>query len=146
MVGALHSVGWAGSVGSDNSRSTACVSDRLPAPSSTSTRSPGCSNTDILRAVLIWSTPALVRVSDRNTIPSSTLSATQYVMTDSWRQTDDAAIVNAASAIDDIGVQYPERRRPERGKRGDRFFPCRRGCRCYCGDCSNALTATDTSS
>ena len=37
----------------------------------------GNSKTDILRAVLMWSTPALVRVSDRNTSPSSTLIPTQ---------------------------------------------------------------------
>jgi len=50
---------------------------RLPAASNTMTRSPGISKKVILRKVLTWSTPALVRESDRNTRPSSTWHPTQ---------------------------------------------------------------------
>ncbi|RWA49139.1 hypothetical protein AU476_31100 [Cupriavidus sp. UYMSc13B] len=50
---------------------------RLPAVISTITRSPGSSNTVILRDVEMASTPALVRESDRNTRPVSSRMATQ---------------------------------------------------------------------
>ncbi|MNR47582.1 hypothetical protein D3C85_1667010 [compost metagenome] len=50
---------------------------RLPAVIITITRSPGSSNTVILRAVEMASTPALVRESDRNTRPASSRMATQ---------------------------------------------------------------------
>ena len=53
---------------------------RLPAESNTMTRSPGISKKVIFRKVLTWSTPALVRESDRNTRPSSTWTPTQYVI------------------------------------------------------------------
>ena len=53
---------------------------RLPADSSTMKRSSGFSYTIILRNELIWSSPALVRESDRNTSPAWSLMATQYVM------------------------------------------------------------------
>ena len=56
---------------------TVCVMPRLPALCSTRTRSPGFWNTVVLRKVLIWSTPALVRESDRKTIPVSRSMATQ---------------------------------------------------------------------
>ncbi len=62
--------------------SAPCVMARLPADISTITRSPARSNTVVLRKVLIWSTPALVRESDRNTRPASSSIATQYVMWD----------------------------------------------------------------
>ncbi len=63
-----------------SSSRTDCEIDRLPALCSTMKRSPGRSYTVILRKVLMWSTPALVRESDRNTSPASSLMATQYVM------------------------------------------------------------------
>ena len=50
---------------------------RLPADSRHMKRSPGFSYTIILRNVLIWSRPALVRESDRNTSPALSLTATQ---------------------------------------------------------------------
>ena len=56
---------------------TDCVIDRLPADSITMKRSPGRSYTSILRKVLIESTPALVRESDRNTMPALILMAQQ---------------------------------------------------------------------
>ena len=43
--------------------------DKLPAVINTMVRSPGTSNTVILRKRLIKSTPALVRVSERKTKP-----------------------------------------------------------------------------
>jgi len=48
-----------------------CVIARLPELRSTMARSPGFSKIVILRKVLIWSTPALVRESERRTTPSS---------------------------------------------------------------------------
>jgi hypothetical protein len=45
--------------------------------SSTVQRSPARSNTVILRKVPIWSTPALVRESDKNTRPAFNRSAMQ---------------------------------------------------------------------
>ncbi len=59
---------------------TDCEMLRLPADSSTMKRSPAFSYTIILRNELIWSSPALVRESDRNTSPALSLMATQYVM------------------------------------------------------------------
>ena len=56
---------------------TAWVVARLPADISTMTRSPGSSQTCILRKVEMESMPALVRVSDMNTSPLSILSPTQ---------------------------------------------------------------------
>jgi hypothetical protein len=56
---------------------TDCEMLRLPADSSTMKRSPGFSYTIILRKVLMWSTPALVRESDRNTSPALSLMPTQ---------------------------------------------------------------------
>ena len=56
---------------------TDCEIDRLPADSSTMKRSPRFSYTIILRKVLIWSRPALVRESERNTRPAFSLMATQ---------------------------------------------------------------------
>jgi hypothetical protein len=56
---------------------TAWVIARLPAVCSTNTRSPGFCRTVVLRKVLMWSTPALVRESDRKTSPVSSSMATQ---------------------------------------------------------------------
>ena len=56
---------------------TAWLVARLPADSNTRTRSPGISKKVIFRNVLTWSTPALVRESDRNTRPSSTWTPMQ---------------------------------------------------------------------
>jgi len=56
---------------------TACVMARFPELCNTNTRSPGFCRTVVLRNVLIWSTPALVRESDRNTSPVSSSMATQ---------------------------------------------------------------------
>ena len=50
---------------------TACVPARLPELSSTITRSPGRSNTDILQNFAMLSMPALVRESDAKISPSS---------------------------------------------------------------------------
>src|SRR5260370_37814241 len=78
MEGALHTLGP--SPGSITSWRTDWVTPRLPEVSSTRQRSPARSNTVILRKVPIWSTPALVRESDRNTIPAFSRRATQEVM------------------------------------------------------------------
>ncbi len=51
--------------------------DRLPAVIRTIMRSPGFSKTLILRKVPTWSTPALVRESDRKTRPSLRRMPTQ---------------------------------------------------------------------
>src|SRR3954447_478403 len=64
-----------------SSVTTDCVSDRLPLASSTNTRSPGCSNTCILRQTLTWSYPALVRESEAITRPYLVTIPRQYVMT-----------------------------------------------------------------
>jgi hypothetical protein len=55
-----------------NSLITAWLMARLPDESNTITLSPGRSNTVILRKVLMWSTPAFVRESDKNTSPEFT--------------------------------------------------------------------------
>ncbi len=77
IVFAFHTLSSCGPVRSQTICRTACVMARLPADSSTISRSPGCSNTVILRKVEIWSTPALVRESARNTSPASSRMATQ---------------------------------------------------------------------
>jgi hypothetical protein len=59
---------------------TDCEIDKLPADSNTMKRSCGFSYTIILRKVLIWSRPALVRESDKKTRPALSLMATQYVI------------------------------------------------------------------
>ena len=64
-------------VRSSSRLTTACVVARLPADISTMTRSPGSSQTCILRKVEIESMPALVRVSDMNTSPRSIFRPTQ---------------------------------------------------------------------
>ena len=56
---------------------TDCEMDKLPAESKTMKRSPGFSYTIILRKVLIWSRPALVRESDKKTRPALSLIPTQ---------------------------------------------------------------------
>src|SRR5215468_4401491 len=56
------------------------VTDRLPELRMTMTRSAGRSYTVILRKLETWSTPALVRESDANTMPPSSRTPTQYVM------------------------------------------------------------------
>ena len=53
------------------------VTERLPAVSNTNSRSPGRSNTNILRKVETRSTPALVRESEAKARPSFTLMPTQ---------------------------------------------------------------------
>src|SRR5690606_24148001 len=65
---------------------TDCVVARFPADISTMTRSPGTSQTRILRKVEMESMPALVRVSDMNTSPRSIFSPTQYVIESIWPQ------------------------------------------------------------
>jgi hypothetical protein len=54
-----------------------CEIDRLPAVIITIMRSPGISNTLSLRNVPTWSTPALVRESDKNTSPAFRRMPTQ---------------------------------------------------------------------
>ena len=56
---------------------TACVPARLPELNSTSTRSPGRSNTVILQNEAKSSTPAFVRESEPRTIPSFNNTPTQ---------------------------------------------------------------------
>ena len=79
MLGAENRFGRpsAASICSRSTLVTAWVMARLPAVCRTRTRSPGRWNTVVLRNVLIWSTPALVRESDRNTSPVSSSIATQ---------------------------------------------------------------------
>ena len=67
-------------VRSSSMLTTDCVVARLPADIKTMTRSPGSSQTCILRKVEMESMPALVRVSDMNTSPRSIFNPTQYVM------------------------------------------------------------------
>src|SRR6056297_570919 len=67
-------------VRSSSRLTTACVVARLPEDSNVMTRSPGSAQTDILRKVEMLSSPALVRVSDMNTSPRSSISPTQYVI------------------------------------------------------------------
>jgi hypothetical protein len=74
---AFHTLSSCGPVRSQTICRTAWVIARLPADNSTISRSPGCSNTVILRKVEIWSTPALVRESDRKTSPAFSRIATQ---------------------------------------------------------------------
>ena len=64
---------------------TDCEIDRLPADSRTMKRSSGRSYTIILRNVLIWSIPAFVRESDKNTSPESSLIPMQYVIRPDFR-------------------------------------------------------------
>ena len=56
---------------------TDCEIDKFPADNNTMKRSLGFSYTIILRKVLIWSKPALVRESDKKTKPALSLMATQ---------------------------------------------------------------------
>ncbi len=60
---------------------TACVVARLPAVSNVMNRSPGTSQWNILRKVETLSTPELVRLSDMNAMPLSSIIPTQYVIT-----------------------------------------------------------------
>jgi hypothetical protein len=53
------------------------VIERLPEDRITTSRSSGTLKVYILRKVEIWSTPALVRESDANTMPASSIRATQ---------------------------------------------------------------------
>jgi hypothetical protein len=76
---------------SRNTLATACVIARLPAVCSTITRSPGRWKTVVFRNVLIWSTPALVRESDKNTSPVSSSIATQYVIVATVPRTPNAS-------------------------------------------------------
>src|ERR1700724_3797093 len=82
MLGTVSRVSGAPSVSTPSlSRlTTAWLSARLPAVSSTMTRSPGTSKTCILPKVETWSMPALVRVSDSRTMPSLRSNPTQYVI------------------------------------------------------------------
>ncbi len=80
MVGAVKivsmpSTGW--SMLSWIDVTTAWVTARLPAVISTMMRSSGADQVCILRYLEMLSSPALVRVSDRHTRPSSTFRATQ---------------------------------------------------------------------
>src|SRR4051794_4037950 len=56
------------------------VIDRLPDERDTITRSPSCAKVRIFEKRETWSTPALVRESDANTMPASRDIATQYVI------------------------------------------------------------------